>query len=306
MKIVMAINMEKNSFGVHDLDLYTSEFEKKILKAYPKIDFKFAYEYTRDFSYFCEKVYWSSIGGNADSNNDSREYPADIIIIDPFFKKYNSEKDDHSMPSIYIAKQIYRDIKNPNIIFLSPLDEQGQKTKIHEFAKVIDSLKDDRILLEIDNYLFKKRFCKKNPKQKKQRVLIVDDKISNLVVARKQLFDLTELVTSDSCLDAINLIDNYSFDYVLTDLLMLTEIFFQSKDSMARYAYDEMDIGIIVAIKALEKHVKNIAIVSDTGHHDHPCIHLIEKLSKNSIVTSGKNWIDDSGVKNWKNVLQSF
>ena len=90
-----------------------------------------------------------------------------------------------------------------------------------------------------------------------------------------------------------------SFDVVLTDMKLLS--YDDRKES-------EADTGFIIAMDALSKKVKLVAILTDANHHQDPMSKAIDSLAYsfstgNTHVCITNGSIKNNGEKNWKEVL---
>lgn len=59
-----------------------------------------------------------------------------------------------------------------------------------------------------------------------------------------------------------------NFDVVMTDLMVLPSG--QAQADKLRFANEEMPLGCTIALLALRRGVKNVAVVTDMNHHKHP------------------------------------
>jgi len=71
---------------------------------------------------------------------------------------------------------------------------------------------------------------------------------------------------------------NPGFDVVLTDLMMPPGHDNLGSDTHAKFAVDQMPVGMFLAMMAACKGVKFVGIVSDTNHHVHPAGAALARL----------------------------
>ncbi len=105
------------------------------------------------------------------------------------------------------------------------------------------------------------------------KILIFDDSTRHQDMAKRQLGD-HELTIFGDYQDALNALDygKDTFDVVLTDLMV------PSFPHDLTRAQEEMPVGTSIALLALAKGVKWVAIVSDANHHDHPGVRATDAL----------------------------
>jgi CheY-like chemotaxis protein len=106
------------------------------------------------------------------------------------------------------------------------------------------------------------------------KILIFDDSMVHQLTARKQLKEHELTVTGDLT-KALCELNNSSatFDVVLTDLMVSTDPNDPTK------AGQEMPAGMALALLALKKGIKAVAIVTDANHHDHPGVRVTDLLT---------------------------
>lgn len=100
------------------------------------------------------------------------------------------------------------------------------------------------------------------------KILVFDDNVIHRASARITLasHELTVVGSYDEAQKV--LLNDGPFDVVLTDLMV-----FPSKQQLGqpgKFINQEMPLGSMIALLAIYRGVKNIAIVTDTNHHDHP------------------------------------
>jgi hypothetical protein len=109
------------------------------------------------------------------------------------------------------------------------------------------------------------------------KVLVVDDNPNHRASAHAFLkgHDLTVVGTYD---EAENVIGSEQFDVVLFDLMIPASRKAQAGKGM-QFVGQEMPIGTTLGFFALSKGVKNVAVVTDTNHHDHPASATFDEFS---------------------------
>jgi hypothetical protein len=103
------------------------------------------------------------------------------------------------------------------------------------------------------------------------KILVVDDSAKQREMAEKTLSE-HELTIVATALEARELLSNNpDFDVVLTDLLMPGE-----KKGIGPQGFhhigQEIPYGLGIALLAIKKGIKKVAIVSEGDHHDHPIL----------------------------------
>ncbi len=100
------------------------------------------------------------------------------------------------------------------------------------------------------------------------RVLVLDDSAKHRFAAQALIkgHDLKVVGTYD---EAERLLGAERFDVFLGDLMLPASSKELSREAN-RFAGQEMPLGTILALVALLKGVKYVAVLTDTNHHDHP------------------------------------
>lgn len=101
---------------------------------------------------------------------------------------------------------------------------------------------------------------------KNLNILVMDDCAVNRKAAAVLLKDHT-VVTVENFDQAVEALESRKFDVVLTDLLLPP---FVRGHEWKKFVGQEIAFGAVVALHALAKGVKMVAIVTDANHHDHP------------------------------------
>ncbi|MFH2231778.1 MAG: response regulator [Patescibacteria group bacterium] len=237
---------------------------------------------------------------------------ADVVILDAWthfvsdraWGGHNSELAQEEMADV--ARRV--GAANPKVEILAELMEGSFEVAVHAHAKpfpgywahcFIPSVLKAKLLKEQENG------------EPLAEVLVVDDSFWHLMAAPEQ-FKGRKVLICDTYLEAIELLDKHRFDAVMTDLLMPTTSENQGPESKKEHVGKLMPMGAFVAAKALEAGVKQVCVVSDTDHHDHPVGHVAEKLSTSGPVRwycgcNCKMTKNDVGtaVKNWAAILDS-
>jgi hypothetical protein len=137
------------------------------------------------------------------------------------------------------------------------------------------------------------------------KILVVDDSRENLMQAEKQLGAEHELHTVNTFGAAKAMLENESFDLVMTDVFMPGESDGQGHEG-DQFVGKLIPVGLVVALLALKYNIKYICIVSDTNHHSHPLAWAMDSLVCSCgdriyaftgyscpIVKNNDNWIKD-------------
>jgi len=77
------------------------------------------------------------------------------------------------------------------------------------------------------------------------------------------------------------------FDVVLTDLMVLPSA--QAQADRERFAREEMPLGTTIALLALYAGVKNVAVVTDANHHEHPASAAFDCFHQDASKAQGIN-----------------
>ncbi len=111
-----------------------------------------------------------------------------------------------------------------------------------------------------------------------------------------------------------------NFDVVMTDL-MVPASKRQQGPRGERFVGQEMPLGTTIALLALSVGVKNVAVVTDMNHHDHPAAAMFDCFKRSSTENNGVRVICTNRVghievgvdgeqkiwgKNWGQILQDF
>ena len=113
------------------------------------------------------------------------------------------------------------------------------------------------------------------------------------LLAPKVDYDLASKLNKDQGLpwgDAYKKATTYpSFDVVLTDLMMPASRSAQGPEGLA-FVGKQMPVGTFLILLALAAGVKNIAMVTDMNHHNHPASAALDPIS-GSVITVGETKI---------------
>lgn len=143
------------------------------------------------------------------------------------------------------------------------------------------------------------------------KVLVIEDNTIHSDAAKAQLsaHDLT-VVNSYAAGNKALGYEKHEFDVVLVDLMLPASSESQSSKGLD-FAGQEMPIGVFLAIKAAMHGAKFVAVLTDTGHHDHPasacldsfCMHRPFMVGDTKVILTNDNFFMDSDIKNWKKLL---
>lgn len=110
-------------------------------------------------------------------------------------------------------------------------------------------------------------------------ILVVDNSELNRASAIFQLSERNSLAVCETYKEAVDLLKSKTFDVALLDLLMPPESFTLSGAAFEKVIGSEFPAGIFTALVAARAGVKNIRIITDASHHDHPATALIDYIS---------------------------
>jgi len=229
---------------------------------------------------------------------------ADVVILDA----QSCQDDPLKTPSNYdeLERVAWSLVRAPSKPIILAILKEGKETAVHSVALPIRNWHDSQIIAAVE--IARARHLSRRGQK---RILVVDDNTENLAAA-KELRWAGTVLTCSSYLKAMRLLDGIPFDIVMTDLMMPADEENQGQRSLEEYVGQQMPMGAFVAAKALEKGVKHIFVVSDTGHHAHPVGHVAEELSKKGPI----RWfcggyckkianIKGEYVKDWGTILRS-
>lgn len=123
-----------------------------------------------------------------------------------------------------------------------------------------------------------------------QAVLLVDDSFINRQAAEWQ-FENNSVLGVASYKAAVDAISKTHFDLVLLDLLMPPESFMLSEQAFDKVSGSEFPAGIFVALLAAAHGAKEIYVVTDASHHDHPAVALLDYLWKEQLQVGAQSTI---------------
>jgi|GEM_PF-1193492 len=121
------------------------------------------------------------------------------------------------------------------------------------------------------------------------RILVLDNQELNRASATFQFAEGNTLSVCETYKEAVDLLRTKQFDVVLLDLLMPPESFMLSGEAFERVIGSEFPAGIFVALVAARAGVKDIRIVTDASHHDHPATALIDFIPWGSALSCGSD-----------------
>jgi CheY-like chemotaxis protein len=112
------------------------------------------------------------------------------------------------------------------------------------------------------------------------KILIIDDNSVNLAAATLTLagHDLTLVSEYDEAMKAL---DRETYEVVLTDLLMPAGREAQGPRGRP-FIGQPMPVGFALALHAVLRGAKYVAVVTATNHHDHPASAMLDRLDRAS------------------------
>lgn len=236
----------------------------------------------------------------------SKNSDADIILMDKTFG-------DNRQFGIQVLEELCVDI--PVLMFTSEADQTVVKECLS--AGAVGFLKKGSPWLSVEEFKAEilKYIEEMHDKEGKMKVLVIDDKLSNMVAVHKQLANCTELTAVGTYDDGQGLIKGkHDFDVVLVDLLMPASGQNQGYDGK-QFVGQEMPVGIFLALLAAKNGAKYVAVFTDSGHHDHPASACFDAFNGGGLnpkplmiegaqlfLCNNPNWVED-GIKDWKKLL---
>lgn len=111
------------------------------------------------------------------------------------------------------------------------------------------------------------------------KILVVDDSLSHRQAAEEQLGDDHHLIVLDNYGEAMNLLKpGTDIKVVLSDLLMPAESHALGPEGMNYFGH-QIGAGWGVLFRAAGAGVKNIAVITDANHHNHPVSALLDFIT---------------------------
>jgi CheY-like chemotaxis protein len=225
---------------------------------------------------------------------------ADLVITDAWASPGTTYSDD---PEQIMLDAVYKiQYANPSAIIVSQYMETDRLVKVHSVGKPFADWTGATVLCYLDLAWAIKSH---QPGQDLAPILVVDDNVANQRHARQQLTGTGAIIVS-SYLEAIALLDKYSFGQVLTDMMMPCEADTQGPKGMA-FVGQESPMGAFVAIKAANRGIR-VTVVSDTNHHNHPAARAAELVGGDLIAFNCpmiKVGEDSGYTKDWLVASQS-
>ncbi len=118
-------------------------------------------------------------------------------------------------------------------------------------------------------------------------ILVVDNSELNRASALFQFSEGNNVSVCETYKEAVDLLKSKPFDVALLDLLMPPESFTLSGTAFEKVVGSEFPAGIFTALVAARAGVKNIRIITDASHHDHPATALIDYISWGTEIPCG-------------------
>lgn len=111
-----------------------------------------------------------------------------------------------------------------------------------------------------------------------KKILVLDNSAPNRAAAAYQFSATNSVSVFESYIEAVNALKRESFDVALIDLLMPPENYLLGDKAFARVVGSEFPAGVFVALQAAKRQIKEICIVTDSNHHDHPATAILESI----------------------------
>jgi CheY-like chemotaxis protein len=108
------------------------------------------------------------------------------------------------------------------------------------------------------------------------KIIVIDDTLVHRMAAQQTL-DGHDLTVASSYDEAVKLLDRERYEVVLTDLLMPAGRDAQGPRG-APFVGQLMPVGFALALHAVLRGAKYVAVVSATNHHDHPASAMLDRL----------------------------
>ena len=150
------------------------------------------------------------------------------------------------------------------------------------------------------------------------KILVIDDSNVHREAAQQQLGDhaLVVVGTYDEGCEILCGRGDFQlgfFDAVLVDLLMPPS----RRQQSAYKEYQEMPVGIFLALLAAKAGAKYVAVFTDSDHHSHPASTCFDDFNPDGerrptafkvenakvILTNNRSWVRRGGEKRWHQVL---
>lgn len=131
------------------------------------------------------------------------------------------------------------------------------------------------------------------------KILVIDDNQTNLNAAKAQLneHELTLIRTYD---EGEELLCCEIYDVALIDLMLPASKNQQSRKGLT-FVGQQLPVGIFLAILAVKKSVKYVAVFTDTDHHSHPASACIDPINTPNYFNMGGSKVIFSNNRNWIN-----
>jgi CheY-like chemotaxis protein len=142
------------------------------------------------------------------------------------------------------------------------------------------------------------------------KILLIDDSVQNRRAGKRQLEEAGHVVTAlASYKEGRDLAKTEAFDAALIDLLMPAESFTLGTDAMEKFAGKEEGIGFPLMIELARLGIPQIALATDTNHHNHPLSAMIDWFASQAIKINNSivkvfHAPMSGGVKDWRLVLK--
>ena len=110
------------------------------------------------------------------------------------------------------------------------------------------------------------------------KILVIDDTLVHRMAAQQTLAG-NDLTVASSYDESVKLLDRERYEAVLTDLLMPAGREAQGPHGDP-FVGQLMPVGFALALHAVLRGAKYVAVVSATNHHDHPASAMLDRLDR--------------------------
>ncbi len=151
-----------------------------------------------------------------------------------------------------------------------------------------------------------------------KKIIALDNSSHNQAAARHQFGATNELTVLATYIDAISALKKNSYDIAVLDLLMPPESHLLGPDAFSRVVGSEFPAGLFIALLAARQGVREVYIVSDSSHHDHPATAIMGSVFSAPLVVDGgamitfcpaytvKGGVTGPAVKNWDASIKPY
>jgi len=231
---------------------------------------------------------------------------ADLVLIDVWVHDSLDEniatQTENKMNAAQLAGVALR--ANPEAVVLGQqMDtDKFELHPIHMWVSPFPSWRSD-VTMEAAKYCAARR-SNSQGLEGRQSVLVVDDSFANLAAAEQQLGGEYDVTTAHRYLRARKIMEERTFDMILTDLYMPTECAGLTQAAAEEYGGRLIPVGLPIALQAKSLGVQRIAVVSDGNHHNHPISWALDPVRDGSAGIEYTCRYDDQERKDWREVIR--